>query len=48
MDCPYLMSAMINAGYSGYVAIEGGRIGDQWHIDTTSLTYLKSLEAELN
>ena len=48
MDYRYLMSAMLNANYSGYVAIEGGRMGDQWHIDTRSLTYLKSLETELS
>ncbi len=48
MDYRYLMSAMIKANYSGYVAIEGGRMGDQWHIDSRSLAYLKSLETELS
>ncbi len=47
MDYRYLMSSMIGSGYDGYIAIEGGRIGDQWHMDTTSLAYLKSLEREM-
>jgi hydroxypyruvate isomerase len=47
MNYRYLMSSMIGSGYTGYVAIEGGRIGDQWHVNTTSLAYLKSLEQEL-
>ena len=48
MGYRYLMSSMIGSGYTGYVAIEGGRIGDQWHMDTSSLTYLKSLEQEMS
>jgi sugar phosphate isomerase/epimerase len=47
MDYRYLMLAMARSGYNGYVAIEGGRIGDQWHMDTTSLAYLKDLEQEM-
>ena len=47
MDYRYLMSSMIGSGYDGYIAIEGGRIGDQWYMDTTSLAYLKSLEREM-
>jgi sugar phosphate isomerase/epimerase len=47
MDYRYLMTAMIQAGYDGYVAIEGGRVGDQFEMDTRSLNYMRELEAEI-
>lgn len=44
MDYRFLMSAMIEAGFDGYVAIEGGRAGDPFSIDARSLRYLRELE----
>jgi sugar phosphate isomerase/epimerase len=47
MDYRFLMTAMVDAGYDGYVAIEGGREGDQFEMDTRSLKYMRKLEAEV-
>ncbi len=47
MDYRFLMTAMVEAGYDGYVAIEGGRVGDQFEMDTRSLKYMRGLEAEI-
>jgi sugar phosphate isomerase/epimerase len=47
MDYRYLMTAMVQAGYDGYVAIEGGRVGDQFEMDTRSLNYMRGLESEV-
>ncbi|MDP6823913.1 MAG: sugar phosphate isomerase/epimerase family protein [Dehalococcoidia bacterium] len=47
MDYRFLMTAMVQAGYDGYVAIEGGRVGDQFEMDTRSLKYMRRLEAEV-
>ena len=41
------MSAMHNAGYSGYMTIEGTSAGDQWHNDAKSITYAKQIWDEL-
>ena len=46
MDYRFLMSVMVDAGYSGFVAIEGGRTNDQWYMDTRSLHHLRELETE--
>ena len=46
MDYRFLMTAMVQAGYDGFVAIEGGRVGDQFEMDTRSLKYMRRLEAE--
>ena len=47
MDYRFLMTAMAKAGYDGYVAIEGGRVGDQFEMDTRSLHYMRKLESEV-
>lgn len=46
IDYRYAISAMANAGYSGYMAIEGTQLGDQWHKDGSSLEYARSIWAE--
>lgn len=47
IDYRYAMSAMIDAGFDGYMAIESLQSGDQWHKDGRSLQYVKALAAEI-
>jgi sugar phosphate isomerase/epimerase len=47
MDYRFLMTAMVEAEYDGYVVIEGGRLGDQFEMDTRSLHYMRRLESEV-
>ena len=47
IDYRFAISAMLDAGYSGYLAIEGMRLGDQFHGDLKSVAYVKSVAAEL-
>lgn len=47
VDFRFAISAMANAGYSGYMAIEGASAGDQWTADKKSLDYAKSIWAEV-
>ncbi len=47
MDYRFLMTAMVAAGYEGYVVIEGGRVGDQFEMDTRSPHYMRRLESEV-
>ena len=47
IDYRYGISAMHNAGYSGYMTIEGSSAGDQWHHDAKSLDYARAIWAEL-
>jgi sugar phosphate isomerase/epimerase len=47
IDYRYAISAMHNAGYSGYMVIEGAWAGDQWHSDAKSLNYAKAIWDEL-
>ncbi len=47
IDYRFAISAMLDAGYSGYLAIEGMRLGDQFHGDEKSVAYVKSVAAEL-
>ena len=42
IDYRYAISAMHNAGYSGYMTIEGASAGDQWHNDAKSINYAKA------
>ena len=46
LDYRFAVSAMVEAGYDGFVAIEGMRVGDQLSGDTRSLERLKSLFQE--
>ena len=39
---------MINAGYKGYMAIEGTQNGDQFYKDYQSITYAKSVAQSLD
>jgi sugar phosphate isomerase/epimerase len=47
IDYRYGISAMHNAGYNGYMAIEGAGAGDQWHNDGKSIDYAKEIWGEL-
>ena len=47
VDYRYAISAMADANYSGYMAIEGAWSGDQWHSDQISLDYAKKIWAEV-
>ena len=47
IDYRFAISAMLGAGYDGYLAIEGIRLGDQFYNDGKSVAYVKSLVAEL-
>jgi len=37
---------MLNAGFNGYLAIEGMRLGDQIYGDAKSVAYVKALLEE--
>lgn len=47
IDYRFAVSAMLNAGYDGYLAVEGGWAGDQLYQDQRSFEYVKGLLAEL-
>ena len=47
IDYRFAISAMLGAGYDGYLAIEGIRLGDQFYNDGKSVAYVKSVVAEL-
>lgn len=47
VDYRFAISAMADAGFSGYMAIEGASAGDQWTADKKSLDYAKSIWAEV-
>lgn len=47
VDYRFAISAMADAGYTGYMAIEGAWAGDQWYADKKSLDYAKSIWAEV-
>lgn len=46
IDYRFAISAMLAAGYNGYLAIEGVRLGDQLYNDGKSVAYVKSLLEE--
>ena len=48
IDYRFAISAMLAADYKGYIAIEGMRLGDQFHNDAKTVVYVKSLLAELS
>jgi sugar phosphate isomerase/epimerase len=43
IDYRFAISAMQDASYDGYLAIEGANLGDQLHQDQRSLDYVKSI-----
>lgn len=47
IDYRYAISAMHNAGYSGYMTIEGAWAGDQWAQDEKSINYAKAIWDDL-
>ena len=47
IDYRFAISAMLAAGYDGYLAVEGMRLGDQFHGDEKSVAYVKSVIEEL-
>ncbi len=47
IDYRFAIAALLDAGYAGYLAIEGVRYGDGFHQDGRSVAYVKSVLAEL-
>ena len=47
IDYRFAIAALLDAGYDGYLAIEGVRYGDGFHQDGRSVAYVKSVLAEL-
>ena len=47
IDYRFAISAMVDAGYDGYLAIEGGTAGDQIHQDRKSVEYVRGVVASL-
>lgn len=47
IDYRFALSAMVEANYPGYMAIEGMQVGDQFYLDGKSLQYAKQVVAEL-
>ena len=47
IDYRFALSAMVEAGYDGYFALEGTNTGDQLHKDKRSVDYIRGLLAEL-
>lgn len=48
IDYRFAISAMVDADYAGYLAIEGAWAGDQFYQDQKSLSYAKGIVAELD
>jgi sugar phosphate isomerase/epimerase len=48
IDYRFALSAMHEAGYDGYFALEGTNTGDQLHKDTRSVEYVKGILNELD
>jgi len=47
IDYRFAVAAMVDAGYDGYLAIEGVRQGDQLTADGKSVQYVKGLLKQL-
>ena len=47
IDYRFAIAALLDAGYDGYLAIEGVRYGDGFHQDGRSVAYVKSVLSEL-
>ena len=48
IDYRFAVSAMAEAGFKGYMAIEGAQLGDQWYSDLKSLKYAQQLWSEVS
>ena len=46
IDYRFAINAMQDAGYDGYLAIEGANLGDQLHADRRSVEYVQGILAE--
>ena len=47
IDYRFAIAAMVDAGYRGYLAVEGAREGDQLTADAASAAYVRSILGEL-
>ncbi len=47
IDYRFAITAMVKAGFDGYLAIEGIRFGDQFHRDAKSVAYVRNVLNEL-
>jgi sugar phosphate isomerase/epimerase len=47
IDYRFAIAAMVDAGYRGYLAVEGAREGDQLTLDGRSAAYARSILADL-
>ena len=47
IDYRFAIAAMHDAGFDGYLAVEGARDGDQLFSDARSLNYVRDILAEL-
>ena len=47
IDYRFALSALLEAGFDGYIAVEGIRLGDQYYGDQKSISYMRGLLAEL-
>ena len=47
IDYRFAIAALLDAGYDGYLAIEGMRLGDQFYNDGKSVAYVRSVLEEL-
>ncbi len=47
IDYRFAISAMLQAGYDGYLAVEGAQKGDQLTQDRRSLDYVRQLVREI-
>jgi sugar phosphate isomerase/epimerase len=47
IDYRFAISAMHDAGYTGYLAVEGGNLGDQLSQDQRSLEYARGIFKDL-
>jgi sugar phosphate isomerase/epimerase len=48
IDYRYAITAMVEANYGGYMAIEGAWAGDQWRADGRSVEYAKGVMADID
>ena len=48
IDYRYAITSLTNAGYDGYMAIEGTQNGDQFYKDYQSISYAKNVIESLD
>ena len=47
IDYRFAISAMVDAGYTGYLAVEGAQVGDQLTLDARSANYVRGILKDL-